>query len=50
MSEEGSVLATGNPVETQGQEEAAAVAATSELTSPEWVSDEYRSFVDNKGW
>lgn len=50
MSEEGSVLATGNPVETQGEEEAAAVAATSELTSPEWVSDEYRSFVDNKGW
>lgn len=50
MSEEGSVLATGNPVETQGEEEVAAVAATSELTSPEWVSDEYRSFVDNKGW
>ena len=50
MSEEGSVLATGNPVETQGEEEVAAVAVTSELTSPEWVSDEYRSFVDNKGW
>lgn len=48
MSEEGSVLA-GNPVEEQGNVEES-VSATSELTTSEWVSDEYKSFADNKGW
>jgi plasmid replication initiation protein len=48
MSEEGSVLA-GNPVEEQGNVEESA-PATSELTASEWVSDEYKSFADNKGW
>lgn len=48
MSEEGSVLA-GNPVEEQGNVEESA-PATTELTASEWVSDEYRSFADNKGW
>ena len=52
MSEEGSVI-TGNPVE-QGDEntDSSALASeqTSELTKSEWISDEYRQFVDNKGW
>ena len=45
--EQGSVLA-GNPVESEGTTEA--TEATTELTAPEWVSDDHREFVDNKGW
>ena len=56
MSEEeqGSVDA-GNPVEggavseTSVQDVQTAQATTS-LTTPEWVSDEHRGFVENKGW
>tara|TARA_R110002167_G_scaffold30838_1_gene101870 strand:+ start:1026 stop:1856 length:831 start_codon:yes stop_codon:yes gene_type:complete len=46
MSEEGSVL-SGNPVAeaSDGVE-----GQTSELTAPNWVSDEYQSVVENKGW
>ncbi|MAN64592.1 MAG: hypothetical protein CMI60_21895 [Parvibaculum sp.] len=56
MSEEeqGSADA-GNPVEggavseTSVQDVQTAQATTS-LTTPEWVSDEHRGFVENKGW
>lgn len=45
--EQGSVL-SGNPVESEETTEA--TEATTELTAPEWVSDDHREFVDNKGW
>ena len=54
MSEEGSGL-TGNPVpDEQGEEVvsdgATSATATSTLTTPDWISDEYRTFAENKGW
>ena len=51
MSEEeqGSVDA-GNPVEGSAVESQPAAQVATELTASEWVSDEHRGLVENKGW
>jgi hypothetical protein len=53
MSELGSADA-GNPEAASAESEVAVettpTISTSELTAPDWVSDDYRSVVDAKGW
>jgi len=48
MTEEQGSVDAGNPAESG--ENTVQAEATTELTTPEWVSNDHRDFVDNKGW